>query len=300
MSLITPNLTAVQIAVLVAEHGSFVAGARALGLSASAASKAVSRLEDELGAKLFQRTTRNVSLTPAGQRFVRGAGPLLAEFRALLEDVTGEVGTVRGPLRISAPETFGRRVLAPLLPQFLARHEEVDVELQLADRFVDLAAEPFELAVRSGPLAGSARLVARPLLRDPLIVIAGSDYAAASAPVAVLDDLTAHRAVVFRNARTGREEPWRFSGGVTRRMPGDTIASDMEAVLELVVGGAGLAQVPRYLARAALADGRVVELLAGLRPEAVTYSALYMDRRHVAPSIRAFIDYVSGLCGVGA
>ncbi len=292
MSLIVPNLTAAQVAVLVAEHGSFVAAARTLGLSASAASKALSRLEDELGVRLFKRTTRSVRLTPAGQRFVQGAGPLLAEFRTLVADVAGEVGAVQGPLRISAPETFGRRVLTPLLPGFLAMHADVDAELLLADRLVDLAAEPIDVAIRSGPLADSATLVARPLLNDPLVVIAGADYAAANRPVTAPDDLSAHRAVVFRNARTGREEPWRFSGGVSRRMHGGLVVSDMEAAFELAAAGAGLAQVPQYLARAAIADGRVVELMPELRPDPVMYSALYLDRRYVMPSIRAFIDYL--------
>jgi len=292
MSRISPNLDALQIAAKVAEQRSFARAAHALGLSASAVSKSVSRLERQLDLKLFQRTTRSVRLTPMGEQLLSKSQRLLAEFDALLAEVSGDAEHVRGPLRISAPVTFGRRMIAPLVGDFLKAFPDVELELDFTDRYVDLAAEPVDVAVRSGQLGDSSSLVSRPVFRDPLVLVAGRNHAITQQRLDTIEALRGHTAVAFRNSRTGRNEPWRFAGNTQFRPARAVGVSDVESVLKLVIDGLGLAQVPLYLARPSLEQGQVVEILADQRPEPIVYSTVYLDRRLLARTVRAFVDFL--------
>ena len=297
MSSISPSLDVLRIAASVAEHGSFAAAAHSLGLSASAVSKSVSRLERQLGLKLFQRTTRSVRLTPAGEQLLSKSKHLLAEFDALLAEVSEGAAQVRGPLRITAPVTFGRRVIAPLAGDFLEEFPEVDLELDFTDRYVDLAAEPIDLAIRSGQLGDSNSLVSRTVFRDPLVLVASRNHAIAKQGIDTIEALRGHKAVAFRNSRTGRNEPWRFAGNTRLRPEASISASDVESVLQLVVDGLGIGQVPLYLALPLLNRKRITEVLPGHRPEPIAYSAVYLNRRLLTRTIRAFVDFLSGQSG---
>ncbi len=292
MSRIGQNLDALHVATRVAEQRSFAGAAHLLGLSASAVSKSVARLERQLGLKLFQRTTRSVRLTPAGEQLLSKSNQLLAEFDALLAEVSGDAAHVRGPLRISAPVTFGRRMIAPLIGCFLQAFPDIDVELDFTDRYVDLAAEPVDVAIRSGHL-GDSSLVSRPVFRDPLVLVASRKHAIAQRQIDTIEALRGHKAVAFRNSRTGRNEPWRFAGNASFRPARAVAASDVESVLGLVIDGLGVAQVPLYLARPSLEQGRVIEILAGQRPEPIVYSTVYLDRRLLARTVRAFVDFLA-------
>lgn len=299
MSLIRPkiqSLTAVSAVLQVARHGSFVAGSKALGMSPSAASKSIARLEDELGVRLFQRTTRSVSLTPEGQRFVAGAGPLLDDLDALAAELADSTEAPRGPLRVSAPESFGRAVIAPLIQRYRERFPEVSVELLLDDRTIDLAEARIDVAIRTGHLTEHANLVARRLLVDAMLLCAAPDYLAKHGRPQTIDDLADHTCIRFQNAQTGAPMPWRFSDSRRVDLASTILVNDVSAVATLAAAGAGIAQLPGYLARPKLADQRLVELLPDARPAGVPYSALYLDRRFVSPRVRTWIDLlVDGL-----
>lgn len=293
MSLMKPriqNLTAVAAVLQVARHGSFVAGSKALGMSPSAASKSIARLEEELGTRLFQRTTRSVSLTPEGQRFVAGAGPLLDDLDALTAELADTSLSPRGPLRLSAPESFGRAVVVPIVERYRERYPEVTVELLLDDKTLDLADARIDVAIRTGVLNDHANLVARRLLVDPMVLCAAPSYLHKRARPNAVDDLSEHACVRFLNAQTGTPLPWRFSAGKRPDVPSTIVVNDVSAVAALTEGGLGIAQLPGYLAAPLLAEQRLVELLPNERPDGVPYSALYLDRRFVSPRIRTWID----------
>ena len=287
------NLAAIAAAVRVAEHGSFSAGSAALGLSPSAASKAVARLEDELGIKLFHRTTRSVGLTTEGREFVDGVRPLLEDLDALTAHLIDSAGAPRGLLRISAPETFGRSVVAPLIARYRAQFPEVTVDLSLDDRNVDLAEERIDVAIRTGTLPDHANLVARRLLLDPLVVCAAPAYLERSGVPASPEALSAHACISYQNAHTGAAMPWRFLGNERTAVMSVITVNDVSAVTRLAVAGAGIAQLPRYLALPFLETGRLAEVLGDVRPEGVPYSAVYLDRRFVSPRVRSWVDFLA-------
>ena len=251
------NLTGLAAALRIADDGTFAAASRALGLSTSATSKAVARLEDDLGVKLFRRTTRSVRLTPEGERFVRGLRPLLNELDALTGEISDSVGEPTGLLRISAPETFGRVVLLPLIPAFRSRFPAIGIELTLEDRYADLVTDDVDLVLRSGDLADNASLVGRRLLTDPLVTCASTDYLRRAGTPEDPAELAGRDCIAFRNAQTGRDMPWRFAGDRTTYVDAAVSVTDMEAVATLAAAGAGIAQAPAYLVADALKDGRV-------------------------------------------
>ena len=292
MSLRTKNLTAVAAAVQVAKDGSFAAASRALGLSTSATSKAIGRLEEELGIKLFQRTTRNVSLTPEGERYVEGVQPLLAELDALTAEVTDSLASPRGLLRVSVPAAFGRIVLVPAIADFTYRYPDIELELSLEDREVDLAAERIDVAIRAGSLPDSANLVGRKLFEDPLITCAAPSYLQRHGVPERPEDLEHHNCLNFRNRRTGRIVPWVFRSGERRVETGTLTIDDGEAVGRAAVAGSGLSQMPGFMAQPALQNGSLVEVLREFRPSDTAFTAIYLDRRLVSPRIRAFIDFL--------
>ncbi|MEM8662142.1 MAG: LysR family transcriptional regulator, partial [Pseudomonadota bacterium] len=204
------NLTAITAVIQVAEEGSFAAASRALGLSTSATSKAIGRLEDELGVKLFHRTTRSVRMTPEGERYVEGVKPVLAELEAITGEVTDDLAQPRGQLRISAPSALGRMIITPALSKFQVKYPEIDIELSLDDREIDLASDPIDVAVRVGNLGNSASVIARKLMEDSSVICAAPSYLQSYGIPLSPKDLMEHNCLNFRNRRTGRLYPWLF------------------------------------------------------------------------------------------
>lgn len=293
------NLTAIQAAVAVAEERSFAAASRRLGLSTSATSKAVSRLEEELGVKLFRRTTRSVTVTPEGERFVDGARPVLGELSSLTEELRNTLARPRGLLRVSAPVAYGRMVLVKRLPEFLQAYREVRLELSLEDRGVDLVEDGIDVAIRTGNLPDNVSLVARRLFAYPLVTCAAPDYLARRGTPRSIEDLQAHECLNFRNARTGRAHPWRFENGKPLVGSGSLVVDDGEAVFRAAEAGIGVSQMPGFMAEGAIRRGSLVEVLRRFRPPDVPVSALYLDRRLVSPRVRAFVDFLARLQGSG-
>ncbi len=292
MKLKTKNLTAIAAVIQVSEQGSFAAASRALGLSTSATSKAISRLEEELGVKLFHRTTRSVSLTPEGECYVEGLAPLLLEMEAVTSDVTDSLSQPRGVLRISGPAAFSRITLVPQLSKFCQRYPEVLVDLSLADHHVDLAAEQIDVAIRAGALPDNVNLVARKLFQDPLITCAAPTYLKEFGIPKTPSDLEHFNCLNFRNTRTGRPVPWFFNNPERQLVTGALVIDDGEAVGRAAMSGLGISQMPGFMAREALQSGRLQEVLADFRPPSIPFHALYLDRKLVSPRIRAFIDFL--------
>ena len=289
------SLANIATFIQVASTRSFAEASTRLGLSTSATSKAVARLEEELGVKLLHRTTRSVGLTPEGERFLEGASRLIGEMEALTNEISDSMGTPRGRLAVSAPAVFGRVWLASKICDFQKRYPEITVELSLDDREVDLAADSFDVVIRTGALADNVNLVARRFFDDQLYMCATPDYLDTHGRPRTIADLKDHACLMFRNASQGRIFPWRLSVDgetVNGSFNSPLVINDAEALATAVMGGAGICQLPSYTVRSALLDGRLEEVLPDFRPDPYPYSILYLDRRLVSPRIRVFIDYL--------
>ncbi|WP_299869712.1 LysR family transcriptional regulator [uncultured Hoeflea sp.] len=290
-----PQLSGIAIFVQVAETGAFNEAARRMNLTPSAASKAVTRLEEDLGVRLLRRTTRSVSLTPEGERYLEGARRALAELETSAAEAAGSTMEPGGTLRVSAPSALGRMWLAPALYDFHRQWPKVSIELSLDDRIVDLAGEGNDVVIRSGTLADSASLVARKLFGSQLVLCAAPDYWARNAAPKSPCDLEVHACLNFRNRRTGKAVPWVFDvegQTIPHLFKGPLTTDDGEAVLHAAVGGLGVSQMPGYMAAEAVRSGALVPTLEAFTPPATQYSAIYLDRRLVAPRIRVFIDFL--------
>jgi DNA-binding transcriptional LysR family regulator len=285
----------------VAETGSFSAAARALALSKSLISRQVSALEAELGARLIARTTRSLALTEAGRGYYEQVARILAQMEEADLSVSQLQATPRGKLRVNAPMSFSLLRLAPVLPDFLALYPEIDVDLSMNDRRVDLMEEGFDLAIRLGRLAESS-LVARKLGPMQRIVCASPAYLAERGLPKVPADLRVHDCLCYSNADTVDE--WRFSGpegrAITVEVKGRVRANNGDLLRLAALRGLGLVDLPSFLVGADIEAGALVPVLRDyIRQEGGVY-AVYPHARYLPPKIRVFIDFLAERWGGAA
>lgn len=289
------NIQQVLAFASAARHASFAKAARELALSPSAVAKSVSRFEAQLGVKLFHRTTRHVSLTPDGQEIVARCQRILDE----VETLKSTVGTARaapsGKLSISAPLTYGKLVVLPMLTDLLAQHPQLTIDARLTDQVEDLVLEGLDAAIRIGPLEDS-RLVARPFAQQMLTVCASPAYLKRQKKPRHPADLEHHDCLLFRLPASGRDRPWEFlvDGKPVKLHPASRLRlSDGEALVEAAASGLGLVQAPQYMMAEALREGRLIECLKDYRPEPLPISVVYPGNRMLPPRVRAFIDVLT-------
>ncbi len=288
------RLTEMEAFVQVVDHGGFTDAARKMSLSKSAVSKHVSALEARLGVRLLNRTTRRVSPTELGLAYYDRARSVLAEAGEADRMVTAMQATPKGSLRVSAPVTFGVRPLAAVVADFLAAFPEVDVNLVLDDRFVEVVAEGFDLAIRIGVLADSS-LKARKLAETRMVIAAAPAYLAAAGTPATIDDLTDHRLLHYSRLATGNFWRLRTPSGEERqvRVGGRLTVNNGEALMRAAEAGIGIALVPSFMIGDALASGRLVEILTNRAPEVFGVYALHPQGRFPQPKLRAFVDHLA-------
>jgi len=287
------RLDAMAAFARVVEAESFSAAARVLGLSKSAVSKQVSRLEDRLGLRLLNRTTRRLSLTEAGAAFYQGCQRVVAEAEAAEQAVTHLAGAPRGRLRVNAPMSFGVRHVSPALPEFLGRYPELAVDLTLNDRMVDLVEEGFDVGVRVAPLVDSS-LVARRLAPNRSVLSAAPAYLEARGAPRDIDELEHHACLIYSYQATGAG--WRLTGpGGARRLnvSGPLKVNNGDAILAAALGGLGIALLPCFICGDDLRAGRLVRVLPdwGLASDSAV-SAVYPAARHLSPKVRVFVDFL--------
>ena len=288
-----PNLVTF---IHVATAGSFAEAAVRMGVSTSATSKAVQRLEEELGVKLFHRTTRSVSLTTEGERLFEGSQRLVDEVEALTAEVTDSRRAPRGRIVVSAPAVFGRVWLTDKILDFMKLYPEVEVEVNFDDRIVDLAAEGIDLAVRLGALSDSANLVVRKLFDDTIYTCAAPEYLAAHGIPETIEGLTRHRCIHYRVRTTGRLFPFHFQRDdrlVRQAFTPTLVLNSVDAMRRAAERGLGVTQLPSFLALDALRTGRLTELLPALRMSSFPYNLVYLDRRLVSRRVRALVDFLA-------
>ncbi len=280
-----------------AKHGSFAAAARELGGAPSTVAKAVARLEASLGVKLFHRTTRQVNLTPDGERLFARCQRVLAEVDELQAEAAGTRAAPSGTLRIDMPMTYGRRVVMPLLARLVAAHPGLELDVRLQDAYVDLVRDGIDLAVRVGALQDSS-LVAQRIDRQDLVLCASPAYLAAHGTPRRLEDLAGHATVMFRVPSSGRVRPWelRHRGApVTLQPPATVRVNDGEGMVVAARQGLGICQVPDVMVEEALAAGTLVELLPSCRPEPMPIHAVYPSGRLVPARVRAALEVLATL-----
>lgn len=281
---------AIRMFARVAEEASFTAAAAKMGVSISAVTKAVSRLEDELGAQLFTRTTRRISITDYGQLFYERCVAILADLENAEAELKGGTTAARGYLRVLLPFSFGRVTVMPELPRFHARYPEISLEIDFSDEGVDLIAKGYDMAVRTGDI-GDSRLTTRVLTRSAQVTVASPAYLARCGTPMQPEDLAAHECIV---SRFGPE--WRFrrpnAEPFSMRIAGHYRINSGDALREAAVAGLGIIQGTHWLVRKDLESGAVVPILEPFADSGVPVSILYTANRHVPHKVRAFLDFL--------
>jgi DNA-binding transcriptional LysR family regulator len=277
--------------VRVVDAGSIAGAARQLGVPKSTVSRRISRLEDRLGVRLLQRTTRSMRATAEGLGlYQRASGPL-----ADLENATSAVAdagdTPRGLLRITAPVDFGR-LFAPIVAEFMQKYPEVSVDVDLTGRKVDLVAEGFDLAVRGGNLEDSS-LIARKLAVVELQLFASPAYLAEHGTPKKVADLVEHECILFRP--TSESQQWSFAGGKKAeavQVSGRLRSSEFAFIRTACVAGAGIARMPSHLGTMDVRDGRLLRVLPKRYCNRGGLSLMYPSARHLPAKARAFRDHL--------
>lgn len=291
------DLNALAVFAKVVEHESFTRAAEALGLSKSAVSKQVARLEDRLGARLLNRTTRKLAPTEVGRAFYERCRRIVAEAEEAERAVTHLSASPRGTLRVSAPMSFGILHLGPVLPAFMRRYPEVEVDLVLNDRQVDLIDEGFDLAVRVADLADSS-LIAKKLAPVRRRVVATPAYWDRHGRPGHPHDLADH--ACLRYAYLPNPDVWPFAGPegpMLQRVSGPMIANNGDVLLEAALGGIGVLLSPSFFCGEALADGRLEAVLDDFEAPAINVYAVYPHNRHLSAKVRAFVDHLADAFG---
>ncbi|MCW7541286.1 LysR family transcriptional regulator [Aquabacterium sp. A7-Y] len=286
------NLNDILIFMAVVDAGSFIAGGQAMGLTRSAAGKAVIRLEDRLGARLLNRTTRSLSLTDEGRLFYDRGLQILAAVDDAEASVAGRTGTPRGLLRLTLPDAFGRLVVLPLLKKYLEAWPDIQVEVSFTDRLADIVEEGFDLAVRIGGANLDSRLVSRVVATYKALLCASPAYIAARGEPLNLDGLANHDCLIF-SSRT-RKQSWLVPGDdgswIKAEGPSRLRMDSGEAIRDAAVAGLGIGLLPDFLVAKDLAAGRLQKVLPELDFGDVKILAIYPTRRLLEPRVRRFID----------
>ena len=286
------RLTSMGAFVMAAESGSYASAAERLGLSPQMVAKHVAALEQRLGARLLNRTTRRQSLTELGSAYYERCKHILSEAQAAdsLAQIMND--TPRGKLKISAPVTFGSYSLMPFVTEFLRQHPEVEIDLHLTDRFVDLVEEGYEVTFRIGPLAASS-LTARPLAPYQLVACAAPSYLTDRGVPQIPDDLKNHECLGYAYWSRPADREWVFcKGSVVERVQvvSRLQVNESKALLSAALDGFGIVLGPEDFLEPALCSGELVRLLADYKAPSRQMHLLYTANRQRTAKLRRFID----------
>jgi DNA-binding transcriptional LysR family regulator len=277
----------------IADLGSISGAARSLGSPKSSVSRSLARLEEAVGAALIERSTRHLRLTDAGLLLLRHARRILDDVGEAENALGALIGVPAGILRVSVPFTYADGLLAQKLPAFLQRYPEVRVVLTIDNRMIDLQTEEIDVAIRIGPLSDS-ELVARRIATFALWPCASPVYLAEHGTPRTVKDLANHRVI----SHFDRRAVWRFrtKGGSVQEvdiLPG-TVVPEPAVVKTMLMGGAGIGQLPDFHALDAIASGTLVRVLPDHEPDSVDAHALYTSHRSLSAKVRVFIDALTG------
>jgi len=289
------NLNGIAAFVRAAETCSFVAAGRLLGVSASAVGKSVARLEAKLGVRLLNRSTRRISLSNEGALFYERCQRILADLDDAEMELSHLAEAPRGKLKVSLP-VIGYRMIVPLLAEFAQRYPEIELDLDFSDRLVDVVAEGVDVAVRSGELSDS-RLMARELGPFGFVIVGSPAYLARHGVPLLPRDLEQHACVRYKFPSTGKLQEWALqrsaadSAGELRLRTALT-CNNIEALIGAASQGVGLAYLPDFMVRDALAAGQLRSVLDPCLLTVSKFWVLWPSSRHLSPKLRVLVDFL--------
>lgn len=276
--------------VQAAEARSFTLAGRQLSVSSSAIGKAVARLEERLGVKLFHRSTRSVTLTPEGALFLERCRRILTEVEAAEMEIAETQGAPRGKLRVSLP--LVGMLMMPALCAFMRAYPEIELDLDFSDRLVEVIDEGFDVVVRAGEVNDS-RLMNRMLGRFRLMLVAAPRYLKERGTPRKPEELEAHACLQHRYATSGKLEPWPLRGRKTIPLPSTVVANTIEPLITMAEQGLGIACLPDLAIRRQLKDGTLVAVLARHTQHSGPFRLLWPQSRYPSPKLRAFSDFMA-------
>lgn len=284
----------------VVEAGSFVAAAESLGMSKAAVSRYVSELEQRLGVRLIHRTTRKLSLTPEGEVFLARCQDILSSIDASEAEISTRSVTVSGLLKVSVPVSFGIRHMAPLWHEFLDKHPQVSLDVQLADRVIDLVDEGFDLAVRIARLPDSS-LISRQIASTRLVLCAAPNYLERKGIPKHPSELVGHDVVSYSLLATG--DQWHFEGPegpISVKVRPRMWSNNGDSCIAACVQGAGIQLQPTFLIEQELRCGALIEILPQFRAANLGIYVVYPTRKFVLPKVRALVEFLDARLGAAA
>lgn len=290
-----------EVFVRVIESGGFSAAARAFGMTPSAVSKLIARLEQRLGTRLVNRSTRQLQLTPEGCAFYERGVRILSDLEEA-ERCASENTLPRGRLRVNANVPFGHHFLLPLAPAFLALHPDVTLDIVLTDEVIDILEQRTDVAVRAGPLKSSS-LVARKLGETRMLIVGAPAYLARHGTPVTPEQLLAHNRLGANYVRASSGWPLRYAGeDIVVPVSGNAQASDGEALRQLALAGLGLARMAAFQVQRDIADGRLLPVLEDCNPGDIEdIHAVYVGQGGYMPlRVRAFLDFLVAHVDTGA
>jgi DNA-binding transcriptional LysR family regulator len=289
--------SSIPVFVSVVENGSFSSAADKLNITKSAVSKRITHLEDELGIRLLNRTTRKLSLTEAGQRYYEYVVQSLSLAQQGIDAVSELQGQPRGKLKITAPMSFGVLHVAPLIAEFLSLHPGVEIDLQLEDRMVDLIQEGFDIGIRIGHLPLS-NLVAKRLAPCVSVLCASQDYLEENGHPQHPNDLAKHNCLQYSYYRGGSEWSLTCSGQEYRVVPkGRLSVNNSEAIRRAVLEGSGIGNLPTFIVAKDIQAGRLQVILEEYQLPLHAVYAVFPERKHMPLKVRAFLDFIDEKLG---
>lgn len=292
------KLKSLRIFIRSAQHGSFSEAARQLGMAPSAVSRAVLRLEDELGVRLLQRTTRSLTLTDDGNRFYQRCQQMLNDLEeAELEVKQSQINPI-GTLRLDLSFVFGKLHIAPALLQFAAQYPELNLNVSFNDRLIDLIEEGIDATVRIG-LGSDSSLIMHHLATAHYITCASPQYLARYGTPTTLTELLQHRCVNFIFPQTRREANWKFEQdgkAIDFAVESYLRFDNSEVILETVIQGGGVVQLPKFVAAKAIAQGSLQPILQSYAPQVgLPIAVLSPQKRYLSAKVRVFVEFMKEL-----
>ncbi|MCC5655325.1 LysR family transcriptional regulator [Nostoc sp. XA013] len=291
------KLNSLIIFVRAAQYLSFSEAARQLGMSPSTVSKAVLRLEEEMGIRLMNRTTRSITLTHDGEGFYNRCCQILAELEEAQLELKRSQTMPTGVLRIDISAELARLHIIPALPRFLAQYPDLKVDVSLTNRMVDVIEEGLDAVVRIG-IGRDNRLIMYRLATAKFIVCAAPNYLNQHGTPKTIYDLKNHNCITFISAWTGKSYDWRFQQDgeeVLLPVEGNIRLDNGEAILETAIASVGIVQLYNYVAAGAIASGKLKPILQEYAPPGYPISVVYPQKRHLSVKVRVFVEFLQGL-----